>query len=452
MAIFERSTHLPASAEEAYAWHARDGALERLAPPELKILWQRGVFESRELALRPSRWQPTWQIQHGEADAGRQFVDRVVRGPLPRWRHQHLFVPTGERTCRLVDRIEWELPLPPLGRWLAGWWLRRFLEGLFMERHRTTRDDLQAHGRWAHLPRKTVVLAGASGLVGTALAAYLSTAGHTVRRLVRRPAAGSDELQWDPQRGVVDDKALREADAVVNLAGESVAAGRWTTARQVAIVQSRIAATSTLAKALAGLDDRPRVLINASASGYYGDAGEIECHETSPNGTGFLADVCRQWEAATAPAEQAGVRVVRLRIGVVLSQRGGMLPQLLPVFRAGLGGPIGGGRQYLPWIALQDLLGIAEAALCDERWRGPVHAVAPQQVRQGEFAAALGRALQRPAVAPVPALAVRLALGQMGQEMLLVGARLSSQKLQDLEFKHLYPQLDGALAAMVGQA
>lgn len=450
MAIFERGVDLPTSADEAYGWHARDGALQRLAPAETKILWQRGPFESRQLALRPGRWQPAWHIQHSDAVPGRQFVDQMLRGPLPRWRHQHLFVPTGERTCRLVDRIEWELPLAPLGRWVAGWWLRRLLEGMFMDRHRTTRDDLLAHSRWSQVPRKTIVLAGASGLVGTALAAYLSTAGHRVRRLVRRPPTSADEVQWDPQRGEVDLEALRDADAVVNLAGESVAGGRWTAARQAAIVQSRVDTTSTLAKALAALGDRPRTLINASASGYYGDAGEVECHETSPVGTGFLADVCQQWESATAPAEAAGVRVVRLRIGVVLSERGGMLAQLLPVFRAGAGGPVGNGQQYLPWIALQDLLGIVEAALCDERWRGPVHAVAPQAVRQGEFAAALGRALHRPAVVPVPALAVRLAFGQMGQEVLLSGARLSTDKLQELEFVHLYPQLEGALAALVG--
>ncbi|MBI5607291.1 MAG: TIGR01777 family protein [Deltaproteobacteria bacterium] len=441
---------MPIRAAEAYAWHARDGALQRLAPPGLQILWQRGPFETRQLALRPGRWQPTWEIQHSTAAPGLQFVDQLVRGPLPRWRHQHDFVATGEHTCQLVDRIEWELPLPPLGRWLARWWLERLLEGMFVDRHRTTRDDLLQHARWSHVPRKTVVLAGASGLVGTALAAYLSTAGHRVRRLVRRPVQCDGEVQWDPQRGAVDLEALRDADAVVNLAGESVAGGRWTAARQAAIVQSRLATTGTLAKALAALGDRPRALINASASGYYGDAGEGECFETSPAGKGFLADVCRQWEAATAPAEAAGVRVVRLRIGVVLSERGGMLAQLLPVFRAGLGGPVGTGRQYLPWIALQDLLGIAEAALCDERWRGPVHAVAPQAVRQGEFAAALGRTLRRPAVLPVPALAVRLAFGQMGQEVLLAGARLSAGKLQELEFIHQYPELDGALAAMVG--
>ncbi|MFT3829159.1 MAG: TIGR01777 family oxidoreductase [Opitutaceae bacterium] len=269
-----------------------------------------------------------------------------------------------------------------------------------------------------------IALAGGSGFVGSALRRRWAMAGCEVIQLVRRPAQGEDEAEWSPEEGRIDVGKLRRCDALVNLAGENIAGGRWTTVRKKRIRESRLATTRLLADALVAGAWRPRVWINASAVGFYGDGGERVLDESAPPGNGFLASVCTGWEAATQPAEAAGVRVVRLRLGAVLDPSGGMLERLLPVFRAGLGGPIGGGRAWLSWISLRDLGAVVDAGLTDSALAGPVNAVAPEPVRNAELAAALGRELRRPAVLPVPAWLVRMAFGEMGRELLLASQRV----------------------------
>ncbi|HLP07084.1 MAG TPA: TIGR01777 family oxidoreductase [Opitutaceae bacterium] len=269
-----------------------------------------------------------------------------------------------------------------------------------------------------------IALAGGSGFVGSALRRRWAAAGFEVVQLVRRPARGEGEAEWAPESGRIDLAKLRGCDALVNLAGENIAGGRWTAVRQHRIRDSRVATTRLLAGTLAAGDWRPRVWINASAVGFYGDGGDRWLDESAPPGTGFLASVCEDWEAATRPAEAAGVRIVRLRLGAVLDRSGGMLARLLPVFRAGLGGPIGGGHAWLSWISLRDLAAVVDECLTDSSLAGAVNAVAPEPVRNAEFVAALGRALRRPAVLPLPAWVVRAVFGEMGRELLLAGQRV----------------------------
>ncbi|HLP03113.1 MAG TPA: TIGR01777 family oxidoreductase [Opitutaceae bacterium] len=274
-----------------------------------------------------------------------------------------------------------------------------------------------------------IVLAGGSGFVGGALRRRWAAAGCDVIQLVRRPARGEGEAEWAPESGRIDLARLRDCDALVNLAGENIAGGRWTAACKERIRESRVATTRLLAETLVAGDWRPRVWINASAVGFYGDGGDQWLDESAPPGRGFLASVCKDWEAATQPAETAGVRVVRLRLGAVLDPSGGMLAQLLPVFRAGFGGPIGGGHAWLSWISLCDLVAVVDTCLADSSLAGPVNAVAPAPVRNVELAAALGRALRRPAVLPLPAWVVRAAFGEMGRELLLASQRVRSAVL-----------------------
>jgi uncharacterized protein (TIGR01777 family) len=291
-----------------------------------------------------------------------------------------------------------------------------------------------------------VGVTGAGGLVGSALSTALEASGATVKRWVRRPASVSgNELAWDPVAGTIDSGALAGLDAMVHLAGENIAGGRWSVERKERIRSSRVEGTRLIAGALAQAEKGPRVLVSASAIGYYGDRGEERIDEESSPGTGFLAETCQEWEQSVAPAVEAGVRVVLLRIGVVLSRHGGALARMLLPFRLGLGGRLGNGRQYMSWIALDDLVRIVLRALSDERLEGPVNAVAPNPVRNAEFTARLGAALRRPAVLPVPAFALGLLLGEMGRELLLAGARIEPRSLLDSDFEFRFPDLDSAL-------
>jgi hypothetical protein len=296
-----------------------------------------------------------------------------------------------------------------------------------------------------------VLVSGSSGLVGRTLLPHLGAAGHEVVRLVRRPPPlGPLEIAWDPAAGRLDSAALEGFDAAVHLSGESIAAGRWTEARRRVLRDSRILTTRLLAEALAHAARRPRVLVVASATGYYGGRGDAVLDESAPPGAGFLATLCRDWEAAAAPATEAGIRVVHLRTGVVLSGAGGALPALLPLFRLGLGGPLGSGRQFFPWIALDDLVRVVDFAIGDEALHGPVNATAPGEVTNAGFTRVLARVLRRPAFLPAPAFALRLVLGEFASEGLLSSQRVVPRRLLDAGFAFRHPELDGALRHALG--
>ena len=294
----------------------------------------------------------------------------------------------------------------------------------------------------------TVAVSGATGLIGSALVTRLRQRGHAVKRLVRgdRPLA-PDDIRWDPLRGQLDAGALEGVQAIVNLAGEPVAK-RWTQARRAAIRDSRVRATTLLARTVAAMTPRP-ALISGSAVGYYGDRGDELLDETTTAGRGFLAEVCVDWERATEPAARAGARVVLLRTGVVMARDGGALAKLLPPFRMGVGGPLGSGRQWTSWIALEDELRAIELALHHEALRGAVNLVAPNPVTNGELASVLGRVLARPALLPVPRVALELLYGEMANEAILASQRVMPRALVAAGFTFSYPTLEQALRAIL---
>jgi len=299
-----------------------------------------------------------------------------------------------------------------------------------------------------------IAVSGSTGLVGSEVVTVLAAGGHEVVRLVRRmPAPGeTSALRWDPVKREADAAGLEGFDAVIHLAGENVGSGRWTAARKAAIRDSRVNGTRLLCEALAGLARPPKTLVCASAIGIYGDRGEESLSEDRPAGAGFLAGVCREWEAAAAPAAEKRIRVVHLRIGMVLSPKGGALPRMLPLFRAGLGGVIGSGRQYISWIALDDLPTILLHALQHVILRGPVNAVAPRPVTNREFTEALGKVLSRPTPLPVPAFAIRLAVGrEMADALLLASARVIPRRLEETGYPYRYPELGEALRHLLGE-
>jgi len=294
-----------------------------------------------------------------------------------------------------------------------------------------------------------VLVTGSTGFIGSALVSALTAAGHQVTRLVRK-LAGAGEVRWDPAAGAIDTGGLEGHDAVVHLAGENIA-GRWTAAKKQRIRESRVNGTRLLAEALAKLSRRPRALVCASAIGYYGDRGEEKLREGSPPGKGFLAEACVAWEAAAKPAADAGLRVVHLRIGVVLHPKGGALKQMLLPFKLGLGGVIGSGRQYMSWIALDDLIGIFQHALANDSLRGPANAVAPNPATNREFTKSLGQVLSRPTIFPMPAFAARLAFGEMADELLLASTRVEPARLAASGYSFAYPQLEATLRHLLGR-
>jgi uncharacterized protein (TIGR01777 family) len=356
-----------------------------------------------------------------------------------RWRHTHEFEDLGDNRTRVVDRVDTPVP-------------GSLLRPMFAYRHRQLADDLSAHRLAAEngLTPKTVAVTGSSGLVGSALTAFLSTGGHRVIRLVRRKSGGDHERQWDPDDP--DPQLLAGVDAVIHLAGASIA-GRFTEGHRKAVRDSRIGPTRRLAELARRDTPKPAEFVSASAVGYYGyDRGDEILTEDAGRGDGFLADVVAEWEAATEPAEAAGVRVVRVRTGIVQSPRGGTLRLMRPLFGAGLGGRLGDGRQWLAWIGIDDLVDVYHRALWDTALSGPVNAVAPQPVRNAEYTRTLARVLRRPAVLPVPSLGPRLLLGEQGaRELARASQRVIPARLDRAGHRFRQPDLDDALRHLLGR-
>lgn len=443
------SSEIEAPRDEVFAWHARPGAFTRLSPPWQAMRLRREAESLRdgtaELAL-PGGLRWVAEHQASGYDPPRQFADELgSRGlaSLParlvmKWQHIHEFDELGDGRTLMTDRVDTTVP-------------GALLRPMFVYRHRQLADDLAAHQRAkAHgLQPLTVAVSGASGLVGSALTAFLSTGGHRVIRLVRRTAGNPDERQWNPDDPARD--LLAGVDAVVHLAGASIA-GRFTAEHRRVIRDSRIGPTRKLAELVA--ETGPTALICASAVGYYGyDRGDDVLTEDSQRGDGYLAEVVADWEDALAPAEQSGARVVRVRTGIVQSPRGGTLRLMRPLFAAGLGGRLGSGRQWLSWIGIDDLIDVYHRALWDTGLSGPVNAVAPHPVRNSDYTKALGRVLRRPTILPVPGLGPRLLLGAQGaRELACASQRVLPARLGEAGHRFRAPELEPLLRHLLGRA
>lgn len=451
MPVFRSRTEIEAPAAEAFRWHARPGALARLLPPwdRIEVLDARGGIENGARVVMRVGSPPLavrWVAVHRDYEEGRRFVDVQESGPFARWTHEHLFEDGRNGRSAVLDRIDYELPFGAAGAWALGAFTYRRLSRMFRYRQAVTAGDIGRHAPYFGEPPLRVAITGASGLVGRQLAAFLTAGGHEVLRFARGRTAVGNEIGWNPASGRIDHEGLEGLDAVVHLAGENLARGRWTPERKAAILDSRVAGTGQLAEAISVLREPPRVFLSASAIGYYGDRGEERIDESAGAGAGFLAEVARRWEGATEAAVAAGIRTVRMRFGVILTSRGGALAKMAPAFRLGAGGPIGTGRQGFSWIALDDAIYAIHHLMRHDGIRGAVNVVAPSPLPQGEFAKALGRALHRPAIVPLPAFAVRTLFGEMGDEMLLHGQFVEPAILRSSGFTWSAPDIDEALA------
>lgn len=296
-----------------------------------------------------------------------------------------------------------------------------------------------------------ILITGSSGMIGSALVPHLTGQGHHVIRMVRRTTApGGDTAEWDPAAGKLEPSALEGSDVLVHLSGENIGASRWTEERKKRILDSRVRSTQLLSETIGHVSAPPRVLICASAVGFYGSRGDEILTEESQPGTGFLPEVCKQWEAATEPARQTGLRVVNLRTGMVLSGSGGALSAMLPTFKSGVGGKIGDGGQFVSWIAIDDLVQAISHAIATESLSGPVNAVSPNPLRNKEMTKALGRVLGRPTFMSMPASAVRLMFGEMADALLLASQRVQPKRLLDSGFAFQFANFEGALRHVLG--
>jgi uncharacterized protein len=433
------STLVDSPQAEVFAWHERPGALVRLSPPwqPVRVVAEASSLDGGEAVLGlPGGLR--WVAKHSDYEPPHRFVDELTSLPL-RWRHTHEFFAVSESTTEVTDVVDTPIPA-------------RFLLPLFSYRHDQLADDLSAHrrARQAGIGRLTVAITGSHGLIGNALAAFLTTGGHRVIRLVRGSPRHADERQWLPEQP--DPDLLVGTDALVHLAGASIA-GRFNTAHKRAVRDSRVGPTWALAELAARTIGGPRALVVASAIGYYGpDRGDEVLTENSPKGTGFLADVVADWEAATTPAEDGGLRVVKVRTGIVQSPQGGVLRLLRPLFAAGLGGRLGSGEQWLSWIGLDDIVDIYHRALYDSALVGPVNAVAPNPVTNAHYTTTLAKVVHRPAALPVPGVAPRLLLGSEGaQQLALASQRVDPARLHEAGHHFRHPHLHQALSHLLGR-
>jgi uncharacterized protein (TIGR01777 family) len=456
MPHFQKSTDLPASIEKSFAWHEAPGAIQRLIPP-----WERvrvdnhsgGLEVGKELNL-VNKLGPIplrWHARHTAYDPPFRFADTQLSGPFKRWDHDHRFHATSDHLCRLTDSIEYTLPGGPLGNALLGGWIRGKLEQMFHYRHVTTAADLALHQLLKKDIPMRVLVTGASGLLGSTLKPLLTTGGHDVIRMGREKSNLPDVITWNPAKDQLDKTKFENFDAVVHLAGENIAGARWNPEVKSRIRDSRVKGTRFLCEELAKLKKKPEVLVCASAIGFYGNRGDEQLTEQSPAGTGFLADVCKEWEAAAQPARDAGIRVVHLRFGMILSPKEGALAKMLLPFKMGAGGVVGSGKQYWSWVSVDDAASMCLFAISKPELNGPVNAVAPQTVTNAEFTKVLGRVLSRPTIVPMPAFGAKMALGEMAEALILSSARVVPAVLEQSQFPFRHPTLEVALRALLGK-
>jgi uncharacterized protein (TIGR01777 family) len=458
MPEFVYRSSMPVSTADLFEWHTRPGALERLTPPwdAVKVLQRTGPLEEGTRVVLSVPFGPArlrWVSRHSDVIPGHQFKDEQIEGPFTEWVHTHLMTPNGATGSSILeDRIHFETPFGPAGRVVAAPAIMHRLARMFRYRHDTLRGDLVTHARYTGRPRLRIAITGTHGVIGSTLVPFLTSGGHEVIRLVRYAARKPDEVEWSVEHGIQDLVRLGRIDACIHLAGENIGDHRWTDAQKQAIRRSRVEGTRRLAESITRLHPPPATFLCASAVGYYGThAGIGEVTEQDGPGTDFLAQVCQEWEAAADVATSAGIRVVHLRNGLVMTPLGGIVQRMLLPFKLGLGGRLGSGEQVISWVSPDDMVGAYHHALQNATLWGPVNVTAPRPVTNAELTATLARVLRRPAVLPAPVFALRLVLGEMADALALSSARVLPERLVASGYEFRHPDLEQTLRHVLGR-
>jgi uncharacterized protein (TIGR01777 family) len=455
MESFTYRSRIKTSAKDLFRWHTRAGAFERLTPPwkVVEVLERSNGIEDGSRVIIRTKIGPVpmiWLIEHRDYKEEKQFCDIQIKGPFRHWEHTHSFVPDGPNACFMEDNVKFLLPMGALGELFGNELVIRKLETFFEYRHGTLMKDIKMHKKYG-VKSMQILLTGSTGLIGSSLIPFLTTGGHNISCLKRdKLKIGENDLYWNPEKGEIEVPKLEGFEAVVHLSGENVA-GRWSDEKKAEIEDSRVKSTGLLCNALSKLEKKPSVLVCASAIGFYGNRGEEILTEESKPGKGFLADVAKKWEAATGIARKAGIRVVNLRLGVVLSPRGGALGKMLFPFRMGLGGKVGSGGQYMSWISIDDVIGAIYHAIKNDSLEGPVNAVSPKPVTNLEFTNTLGNVINRPTFFTMPSLLLRILFGEMADETLLSSTRVIPSKLLSTGYEFQFTDLEASLRNLLGK-
>lgn len=448
---FQRRSDIGVPLKELHDWHFRPGAFSRLNPPWEKATVMK-IPESLEggaeaiIKVGSPPLQLKWVAEHHLIDDG--FLDRQTSGPFAEWEHRHHFTEMSSGS-NLTDDISYRAPFGFPGDLFGNPLIKRKLDRMFRYRHDVTKSDLERRVENAPPKALTVLITGSTGMIGSALTGYLQTQGHRVIGITRNVKLDSD-IFWDPENGVFEIPDSVEPDAVIHLAGENVATGRWSDEKRTAILESRTKGTRLITEAILKLKKSPAVFITASGSGYYPLGGNLH-DESSPPGNHFLSEVCQRWEAESEPLAAAGIRVIQARIGAVLSPVGGALAKMFPLFNLGLGGIIGSGDQRMAWIGLDDVIDIMHRGLFEESWEGPLNLVAPEVITNRDFTKTLAKILHRPSFLPVPAFVIEAIFGDMGKETILADVAVVPDKLTALGYRFRHPNLKSALRHVLGK-
>ncbi len=461
MPVYNHAATYDAPVEDVWAWYDSPGAFRRIMPEWEGIRpVQAGalVNDARtkfRVQLGPLR--PMWVARHYDVVPGEVFNDVMEKGPFGMWDHEHRFVSTGPDTSEIHDTIQWKLPFHPLTFWTAPFTVKGRTDQMFAYRTLRVQEDLKRIAQYADQPQQRVLVSGSTGLIGMQLCAFLQAAGHEVVRLLRPSSvlpsdvAHEATVVWNDQTGEIIEGSLEGFDTVIHLAGAGIGDKRWNAKRKALLKSSRTVPTEHLVRLFATLEQPPKTFLSGSAVGIYGNRGEEELTESSPEGDGFLCEMAQAWEASGAPAKDLGIRTVWLRSGIVTTPMGGALkPMILPTL-LGAGGPLGGGRQYLSWISLHDHIYATYHLMMNPSCEGPYNLTAPTPVPQKQFAKVLGKVLLRPWFAPAPGFVLKIMFGELAQTLLLDGQRVLPNRLLESGYVFQHRELEHCLRECLGK-
>ena len=454
--VYEHKTHVKSNIEDTFAWHERKGSFRRLMPPWEVAEEVRADDTLEDGAQRIFRFpmgpvKMKWIARHSKYNPPHSFEDDMLKGPFKSWHHKHQFTQNDDGSTYVIDKVNYKLPMGILGKIVAGKMVRKRIERMFYARQIRLERDLKRHTQFAHLPRKKILVAGSSGLIGKQLVAFLDTGGHDVWRLVRRGTKkGEKEIKWLPDKEEINPKEIEGFDAIIHLGGAGIGDKRWSKKRMKLIEDSRVNSTSLLAKTIGNLKKKPELFMVASAMGWYGERGDEILTENSKAGEGFLPRICENWEQASNGVKDFGVRTIKLRTGIVLDATGGALGKMLLPAKLGGGGPIGRGKQWYSWISMDDQIYSMYHLMMTKECEGAYNIGSPKPVRQKRFAKVLGKVLRRPAFIPTPPFAIWFLFGKMGVSLTTESTKIIPERLIESGYVFEHSELEPALRDSLG--